>query len=277
MSRSSREKLCRFLTEAQGKPKKGLSQNFLVDKNIVKKIVATSQLTPGDWVLEIGAGFGALTEELISQGARIVALEKDPLFLPVLEELPLVFEIIDARKYSLNDLKNKGWEGKGRVIANLPYHITTPLLTKLFLEAPHLWTTLTVMVQDEVARRITAQPGSKDYGSLTLFLQFFAEVRYAFKVSPSCFFPKPQVYSAVIHMVVKKIFPLPEMLLVPFFALTRTAFQQRRKLLTNTLKNLYSKDEVSRALHELGLPEKARPEILSLHDYLTLFQFLHSL
>ncbi|ACZ32958.1 dimethyladenosine transferase [Chlamydia pneumoniae LPCoLN] len=271
MTRSSPAQLSRLLSEIQNKPKKSLSQNFLVDQNIVKKIVATSEVIPQDWVLEIGPGFGALTEELIAAGAQVIAIEKDPMFAPSLEELPIRLEIIDACKYPLDQLQEYKTLGKGRVVANLPYHITTPLLTKLFLEAPDFWKTVTVMVQDEVARRIVAQPGGKDYGSLTIFLQFFADIHYAFKVSASCFYPKPQVQSAVIHMKVKETLPLSDEEIPVFFTLTRTAFQQRRKVLANTLKGLYPKEQVEQALKELGLLLNVRPEVLSLNDYLALF------
>ncbi|WP_041468099.1 16S rRNA (adenine(1518)-N(6)/adenine(1519)-N(6))-dimethyltransferase RsmA [Chlamydia felis] len=274
MSRSSPDQLTRFLAQVHGHPKKGLSQNFLIDGNILRKILAVSCVEAGDWVLEIGPGFGALTEVLVNQGAHVVALEKDPMFEETLKQLPIDLEITDACKYPLSQLQEKGWQGKGRVVANLPYHITTPLLTKLFLEVPNQWKTITVMMQDEVARRITAQPGGKEYGSLTIFLQFFADVRYAFKVSSGCFFPKPQVSSAVVHMTVKDTFPLEESLHKKFFSLTRAAFGQRRKLLANALKNLYPKDLVFSALNQLNFSEKTRPETLSLDEYLKLFQLL---
>lgn len=274
MSRSSPEQLIRFLKDIRSYPKKGLSQNFLIDGNILKKILAVSSVQPGDWVLEIGPGYGALTEALVNQGAHVIALEKDKIFESTLQFLPINLKITDGCKYPLANLPKEGWEGKGRVIANLPYHITTPLLIKFFHEAPHLWKTITVMVQDEVARRITAQPGGKDYSSLTVFLNFFAEVSYAFKVSPGCFFPKPQVASAVVHMVVKDSFPLGDHDILAFFTLTRTAFGKRRKVLANTLKDLYPKDKVLAALQELHFSETTRPEALSLHDYLNLFHLL---
>ncbi|EPP34401.1 dimethyladenosine transferase [Chlamydia ibidis] len=275
MLRSSPEQLLRFLSEVHGRPKKSLSQNFLIDGNILRKIIQVSGVKEGDWVLEIGPGFGALTQQLVNEGANVIALEKDSMFADTLRELPIHLEITDACKYCLASLKDKGWSGQGRVVANLPYHITTPLLTKLFLEAPKQWKTITVMMQDEVARRLTSQPGNKDYGSLTVFLNFFANIQYAFKVSPSCFYPKPQVCSAVVHMQVKDRFPLDDSLLSSFFSLTRAAFNQRRKFLANTLKNLYDKEIVISALTNLGFSEKVRPEMLSLEDYLRLFHSLN--
>ena len=231
-------------------------------------------MQPEDWVLEVGPGYGALTEVLVNRGARVIALEKDSMFASTLRLLPINVHITDACKYPLASLPQEGYRGKGRIVANLPYHITTPLLVKFFTETPNLWKTVTVMVQDEVARRITAQPGGKEYSALTVFLNFFSDVRYAFKVSPSCFFPKPNVGSAVVHMVVKDTFPLKDQDHDAFFTLTRTAFGKRRKFLANALKDLYPKAKVLLALQELHFSDKTRPETLSLHDYIRLFHLL---
>ncbi|AGR99335.1 16S rRNA (adenine(1518)-N(6)/adenine(1519)-N(6))-dimethyltransferase RsmA [Chlamydia trachomatis] len=274
MARSSIEQLTSFLRSVNGRVKKALSQNFLVDGNILRKILTTAEVQPGDWVLEIGPGFGALSEVLLSQGANVIALEKDPMFEESLSQLPMDIEITDACEYPLTSLEDKGWKGKGRIVANLPYHITTPLLTKFFLECPYRWKTVTVMIQDEVARRITAKPGDKDYGSLTVFLSFFADVQYAFKVSPNCFYPKPSVHSAVVHMRVHEQFALADSEIEEFFTLTRAAFGQRRKLLANSLKNLYPKDKVFQVLEQLGFSEKTRPETIFLEEYLKIFHLL---
>lgn len=274
MARSSIEQLTSFLRSVNGRARKALSQNFLVDGNILRKILTTAEVQPGDWVLEIGPGFGALSEVLLSQGANVIALEKDPMFEESLSQLPMDIEITDACKYPLTSLEDKGWKGKGRIVANLPYHITTPLLTKFFLECPYRWKTVTVMIQDEVARRITAKPGDKDYGSLTVFLSFFADVQYAFKVSPNCFYPKPSVHSAVVHMRVHEQFALADSEIEEFFTLTRAAFGQRRKLLANSLKNLYPKDKVFQVLEQLGFSEKTRPETIFLEEYLKIFHLL---
>ncbi|MBQ8498242.1 16S rRNA (adenine(1518)-N(6)/adenine(1519)-N(6))-dimethyltransferase RsmA [Chlamydia sp.] len=274
MARSSIEQLTSFLKSVNGRAKKALSQNFLVDGNILKKILMTAEVQPGDWVLEVGPGFGALSEVLVSQGANVIALEKDPMFKESLSELPIDVEIVDACKYPLASLDDKGWRGRGRVVANLPYHVTTPLLTKFFLESPHRWKTVTVMIQDEVAQRITAKPGDKDYSSLTVFLRFFADVRYAFKVSPNCFYPKPSVHSAVVHMCVHDKFALPSPEREEFFTLTRAAFGQRRKLLANSLKDLYPKDKIFEVLEQLGFSEKTRPENISFEEYLKIFRLL---
>lgn len=235
-----------------------------------------SEVSSHDWVLEIGPGFGALTEGLVSTGARVCAVEKDPVFSETLQQLPITLKIADICKFSFDNLNQQEWFGKGRVIANLPYNITTPILIKLFSESSDRWKTITVMVQDEVARRMVASPGSKDFGALTLFLNFFADVEYAFKVSPNCFYPRPNVVSAVVHMRVKEILPLPKEQRNAFFTLTRTAFNQRRKVLTNSLKNLYSKDAILHAIHATNHTEMVRPEMMSLDDYLNFFQALTS-
>lgn len=271
--RCSLDKVTQFLREHHHRAKKSFSQNFLIDANILNKILQTSCVSSEDWVLEIGPGFGALTEGLTSVGARVFAVEKDPLFADTLKQLPITLEIADICKFSFDRFAH-AWEGKGRVIANLPYNITTPILIKLFSEVPERWKTVTIMVQDEVARRMTASPGGKDFGSLTIFLNFFAEIEYAFKVSPNCFYPKPSVVSAIVHMRVKDELPLLKSQRQAFFTLTRTAFNQRRKVLTNSLKILYPKEAILHAMRAVNLPEMVRPEVLSLNDYLSLFHEL---
>lgn len=275
--RCSLSAVLQFLHANHGRAKKSLSQNFLIDANILKKILCTSEVTKQDWVLEIGPGFGALTEGLVSIGARVLAVEKDPLFESTLRQLPISLEIGNFLKYPLSQLLHQAWPGRGKVIANLPYNITTPILIKLFSEAADRWSSITIMVQDEVARRMTALPGGKDYGALTLFLNFFANTEYAFPVSSNCFFPKPGVQSAIVHMRVKESFPLPLSQWDDFFTLTRTAFNQRRKVLTNALGSLYPKECLLQAIQELDKPDTVRPENLSLHDYLQLFQKLSQL
>lgn len=271
-SRSSLEFIRHFFSSNQVYPKKALSQNFLIDSNIVKKIIKTSKASEGDFVLEIGPGLGALTEGLILQGCKVLAVEKDCSFDATLRELPIQLCMMDILKFSIED----NIPAKGRVIANLPYNITTPILVKLLTEGFHKWRSITVMVQDEVARRMCAHPGGKEYGSLTIFLNFFTHVEYAFKVSSSCFYPRPSVESAVIHMEVKKVLPLKTALQESFFLMTRTAFQQRRKFLTNSLKEIYQKDLVLDTLVSMGLSDKTRPEELSLEQYMQLFSLLNA-
>ncbi len=246
-------------------PKKGLSQNFLVDKNVVKKIVQTANIQPGDSVLEIGPGPGALTKELLEAKANVFAIEKDPLFAKALHRLQtpdhrLTVYAKDALAMSFHQIPFQ------KVVANLPYHITTPLLEKLF-QTP--FQTLTLMVQKEVAIRLFAKSGTKDFGSISLFTQFHATPKSHFIVSPNCFYPKPSVDSAVIHLESRT---LPNVDEKPLFDLIHTAFQKRRKMLTTSLQALIPKDTIQEALSKLSLRLDARPEMLSLNEWISFLQ-----
>ncbi len=254
-----------FLTALGARPKKGLSQNFLVDHNIITKLLNYASVKKGDYVLEIGAGPGAITEILVKREADVVAVELDTAFAEALKRFPITIYAEDILVFSLDSL-----ERRAKVVANLPYHITAPILGRL-LPRRDLFSTLTLVVQEEVARRMVAQPKTSDYSSLTLFLQFYAEVDYAFRISRHCFYPAPKVDSAVVHLVLREPPPVhPD----PFFLFVRTAFQQRRKMLKNTLTSLYEKDLVETALKHAGINPKARPEELSLDAYLALFSYL---
>jgi 16S rRNA (adenine1518-N6/adenine1519-N6)-dimethyltransferase len=266
MKLSSPSHLMNFLDEEGARPQKKWSQNFLVDGNIVDKIVKTSKAEKGDLVLEIGPGPGALTQALLAQGCTVIAIEKDPLFAKALGRLGnslTVFEE-DILKFPIETfLKERLQLGqKARIISNLPYHITTPIAAR-FLPLHDLVSSLTFMVQKEVALRFTAQKGEKDYGSLALLTQFYSNASYAFTVSSSCFFPKPKVQSAVIQLELKQP-PLLQDQEKGFFKLTRSAFNQRRKMLRSSLKELCS-------LEVLKEFESMRPEELSLDDFLKLF------
>lgn len=268
--RSSPKRVSDFFKEIGRKPSKVLSQNFLVDGNVVRKIVATADVKSGDFVLEIGPGFGALTEALVSAGAHVFVVEKDPAFRAELETLPVTLFMEDIRKFSFDS-----FPGIGKVVANLPYHITSTILIDIFEKAFDKFTGITVMVQEEMARRMVASPTLGDYGSLSVFLAFHADLKIAFKVSSSCFFPKPSVNSAVVHMVVKRKLPLEGDEKANFFRLTRTSFQQRRKMLVNSLESLYDKERTKNALIEMGKSLFVRAENLSLEDFLSLYRLLN--
>lgn len=266
--------LIQYLREKGLQPKKGLSQNFLIDGNILKKIVQAADVQPGDRVLEIGPGPGALTQQLLLAGAELTAVEKDQGFAEALPDF--VGQEIDVRCQDIMDfdLDSLAGDSKIKVIANLPYHLTSPILAML-TPRNDLISTVTVMVQDEVARRFSAEPGGKDYSSFTVLLDFYCEYcRYAFKVGRKCFFPAPKVDSAVLHM---KLRPAPELSSEEdFFKMVRQGFQQRRKMLRKSLQGLYQAAEVEAALQEMGLPETARPEVLSLEQFLQLYKRLGS-
>lgn len=262
--------LIAFLNEHEARPKKSLSQNFLVDPNILKKIVQTAQIQPGDAVLEIGPGPGALTAALLNAGARVFAVEMDTLFASQLprfqtpDERLEVFEA-DFLKFDLLRLPPSL-----KVVANLPYHITAPILEKI-CEHSSRFTSLTLMVQKEVADRMAASSGSKQFGSLTVFLQFHAAVGRPFTVPPGCFYPRPKVDSAVIRLDFRKS---PDVDQAPFFSLVRQAFQQRRKMITTSIQKLYPIEIIRAALASFGANPLARPEDLSLPEWISLHQFL---
>ncbi len=279
MSLSSPSHLSHFLQEIGARPQKKLSQNFLIDGNIVRKILQAAQVEKGDLVLEIGPGPGSLTEELLKVGCRVVAIEKDPLFAKALNRLNngacdlKVFEH-DVLTFPLEEFLKKELSSgkKAKVISNLPYHITTPIITRL-LPLSSLISSLTLMVQKEVAQRIAAKNGTPDYSSLSLFTQFYANPSYSFTVSPSCFFPKPTVFSAVVHLSVKES-PLPQEKWPAFFRLTRRAFQTRRKMLRSSLKENYSPEALVKSFEASNILPTARPEELSLEQFLSLFHAL---
>lgn len=253
-----------FLKTIGVRPKRSLSQNFLVDSNVIEKIVSTAEVTPGDAILEIGPGPGALTAALLDKGARVYAVEMDSIFARELHRLQngqlTVFEA-DILTFPIEHLP------KGiKVVANLPYHITTPILEKIFDSS---FSSLTIMVQKEVADRMAASSGSKTFGSLSLFVQFYSQLHSYFQVPSTCFYPQPKVDSTVIRLDRK---PLPDVLPTVFFPLVHKAFQQRRKMITSTLP--FAKEQIRRILLSIGEREEARPENLSLEKWLALSRLL---
>lgn len=270
--------LMQFLGSLGISPKRALSQNFLIDGNILRKICKVADVQPGDLVLEIGPGPGSLTETLLKAGARVVAVEKDPLLAKALERLQTddlrltVFcaDILDFDfDVHLVPLLKQG--EKGKVIANLPYNVTTPILVKLVTLHP-LFSHLVVMVQEEVARRFTAVPGTPDYSSFTVFLNYHSKPKYAFGVGRNCFYPAPRVDSAI---VICALHSSPQDVNEErFFEMTRRAFEHRRKMLRSSLRELYAPEKVMHALENLGKSPQARPEELSLDEFIQLQKIL---
>lgn len=260
-----------FLSESNIKPKKSLSQNFLIDGNIVRKIIQTAKVEPGDIVLEIGPGPGSLTEALLQAQATVIAVEKDTVFAEKLKRFSslgnLQIHSEDFLKFPLDSLPS---EKKIKVIANLPYHITTPILAYLFSNS-HLFSSITVMVQKEVGQRMCAKPNTKEYGSLSLFLNFFSTPLYAFSVSHNSFFPKPKIDSAVIHLTINTPRNLDHK---AFFIIARKSFTMKRKMLTSSLKEFYSKDVIEKALIKLNLSPNARPSELSCENWIDFYNLL---
>lgn len=252
-----------FLAKLGVSPKKGLSQNFLIDRNIVAKIIEEARVERGDYILEIGPGPGALTEGLLKKGAEIVAVELDSLFARELKRLPITVYNEDILKFPFEKLTKRG-----KVVANLPYHITAPILTRL-VSRRDLFSTVTVMVQEEVARRLMAPPKTKDYGSLSIYLQFYSTIHYAFPVSRSCFYPAPHVDSAIVTLTLKEPPKLPNE--EDFFAFVRLAFEQRRKMLKKRLIPEFGVEQVVKAFDAIEIDPKVRPEELSLEKFISLF------
>ena len=262
---------------------KSLGQNFLIDENILEKIVSAAGVTENDCVLEIGAGAGVLSRKLAQTGANCVSVEIDKALIPILNESMAEFENFtlindDILKVDLQALAEKYFESKSfHVVANLPYYITTPVIMKLF-ESGLSVNSMTLMVQKEVALRMQAGPGNKDYGALSLAVQYYADTYIAANVPPNCFMPRPKVGSAVIRLDVrdKQAFDVKDEKLM--FELIRGAFNQRRKTLVNAVGNYagldYSKEEIAGALIKMNLSETIRGESLTLEQFAELANIL---
>jgi 16S rRNA (adenine1518-N6/adenine1519-N6)-dimethyltransferase len=261
-----------FLQSLGISPKKGLSQNFLIDGNIIRKIVAAAHVTPGDLVLEIGPGPGSLTQALLEAGAHVIAVEMDTILAQALERFQTPDQRLkvvcqDIMKFDLESLPK---DKKIKVVANLPYHVTTPIVASLVQN--QCFDSIVVMVQDEVARRFVGRPGTKQYGSFTVFLRFYSDPEYSFTVSRNCFYPVPNVDSAIVSLKLKEHPYVTDV--TKFFEMTRRAFQQRRKMLRSSLNEIYGQKNVMQALNNMGLDEKLRPEELSLEQFIQLFELL---
>lgn len=266
--------LLSFLERTGRRPNKQLSQNFLIDRNIVEKIIRIADLAPGDSVLEIGPGPGALTASLLEAGANVFAIEKDPILAHELGRLQTPDRRLTAICSDILDFDLSALRASAplKVVANLPYHITTPILEKL-LDSRGIFSAFTIMIQNEVAARIQAKSGSKEFSSLALFLQFHTQVAASFKVGGSCFYPRPQVDSKVLRL---DLCPPPLTDSVPFFAIVRRAFQQRRKMIRSSLQSLYPAASLQNALYRAGAKVDSRPEELSLDQWLRFYKLIET-
>ena len=251
---------------------KRLGQNFLVDAGVVRAIVDAADLSPADTVLEVGPGIGTLTQGLAESGARIVAVELDKKLPAVLAETLKGYDNVtvvpgDILKLDILRILNLGAGERFKVVANLPYYITTPILMAL-LEQHLPIERMVTMVQKEVAVRMTARPGSKDYGALSVAVQYHTDARIVMDVPPRAFMPAPEVTSAVIACRVREtpaVRPSDEKL---FFRLVRAAFGQRRKTLLNALTGAgLTKEQCRAGLTAAGIAESLRGEQLSLADF----------
>lgn len=255
---------------------KRYGQNFLIDGHVIRKIIQAAELTKADPVLEIGPGIGTLTQYLCEAAGDVTAVELDKNLLPVLQDTLQTYDNVRIRQgdFMKTDCRElmQGREPY-KIVANLPYYITTPVIMRIF-ESHLPVTSVTVMVQREVADRMRAVPGTKDYGALSLAVQFYAEPYLAANVPPNCFMPRPGVGSAVIRLTRREKHGVAVQDESCMFRIIRAAFNQRRKTLVNAVANSpeteYTKETVSAALDSLGLDPEIRGEKLSLEQYAAL-------
>ena len=262
---------------------KKYGQNFLIDTHILEKIIDAAEITKVDMVLEIGPGIGTLTQYLCEAAREVVAVEIDDNLIPVLEDTLSEYDNVtvlnqDILKVDIGRIAEEKNHGKPiKVVANLPYYITTPIIMGLF-ESHVPLESITVMVQKEVADRMQVGPGTKDYGALSLAVQYFSNPEVVCVVPPTCFIPQPKVASSVIRLTCHKN-PVVEVSDEAFmFKVIRASFNQRRKTLVNGLNNAptipVSKENIIKTIEELGYSPTIRGETLSLQEFATLSEAL---
>ena len=262
---------------------KRFGQNFLIDTHVLEKIISAAEITKEDFVLEIGPGIGTMTQYLAEAAGRVVAVEIDRNLIPILEETLSDYDNVtvineDVLKVDINELAVHYNGGKPiKVVANLPYYITTPIIMGLF-ESHVPVKSITVMVQKEVAQRMQAGPGTKDYGALSLAVQFYAEPYIVANVPPNCFMPRPGVGSAVIRLTLHENPPVTVKNEKLLFQIIRASFNQRRKTLQNGLNNSpgihASKEQIQAAIGQLGVSPSVRGEALTLGQFAVLADIL---
>ena len=255
---------------------KKFGQNFLIDSNVLESIIRGAEITKDDFVLEIGPGIGTMTQYLCEAARQVVAVEIDKMLIPILEDTLSEYDNVevinqDVLKVDIKSLAEEMNNGKPiKVVANLPYYITTPIIMGLFESGVPI-DCITIMVQKEVADRMQTGPGSKDYGALSLAVQYYATAKVILNVSATCFMPRPNVDSAVIKLTRHKeptVNVADEKLM---FKIIRASFNQRRKTLVNGLKNSpelsFSKEQIVKAIEKIGKPETIRGEALTLEEF----------
>jgi 16S rRNA (adenine1518-N6/adenine1519-N6)-dimethyltransferase len=273
---SNPQKTIEVLKKYQFNFQKKFGQNFLIDSHVLEKIIAAAEITKEDFVLEIGPGIGTLTQYLAEAAGHVTAVEIDDSLIPILADTLSAYDNVDVIHEDVLkvDLKALAWEknhGKPvKVVANLPYYITTPIIMGLFESGVPLHS-LTVMVQKEVAMRMQAGPGTKDYGALSLAVQYYAKPYLAANVPQNCFMPRPNVGSAVIRLTRYAEPPVQVKDEKLMFRLIRASFNQRRKTLQNGLNNSselnFDKETIQKALADVGLPLTVRGEALTLEEF----------
>ncbi|MBR1691322.1 MAG: 16S rRNA (adenine(1518)-N(6)/adenine(1519)-N(6))-dimethyltransferase RsmA [Lachnospiraceae bacterium] len=262
---------------------KKFGQNFLIDTHVLDKIIEASEITKDDCVLEIGPGIGTMTQYLAEHAGKVVAVEIDDHLIPILKDTLSSYDNVTIVHEDILkvDIGRIVWEQNGgepiKVVANLPYYITTPIIMGLF-ESHVPLRSITVMVQKEVAQRMQVGPGTKDYGALSLAVQYYAKPQIVANVPPNCFMPRPNVGSAVIRLLRHDEPPVQVRDEKLLFTLIRAAFNQRRKTLVNALTNAQTlsvtKEEVLQALKQMDVPATIRGEALTLEQFAQLSDLL---
>ena len=262
---------------------KKFGQNFLIDTHVLDKIIQAAHITKEDFVLEIGPGIGTMTQYLACAAREVTAVEIDRMLIPILEDTLSDYDNVsiindDILKVDIAALAREKNGGKPiKVVANLPYYITTPIIMGLFENQVPL-ESITVMVQKEVADRMQVGPGTKDYGALSLAVQYYADPYIVANVPPNCFMPRPAVGSAVIRLTRHAVPPVQVEDEKLMFRLIRASFNQRRKTLANGLRNApdldFSKEVIAEAIERLGRGASIRGEALNLHEFAELTNIL---
>ena len=262
---------------------KKFGQNFLIDTTVLDRIISSAEITKEDCVLEIGPGIGTMTQYLAERAGSVVAVEIDKALIPILEETLQDYDNVtvindDILKVDINRLVEEKNGGRPiKVVANLPYYITTPIIMGLFESRVPL-KSITIMVQKEVADRMQVGPGTKDYGALSLAVQYYAKPEIVANVPPNCFIPRPNVGGAVIRLTRYEEPPVQVKDEKKMFALIRASFNQRRKTLVNGLGNAglpgITKESASAALTQMGLSPTVRGEALTLEQFARLSDLL---
>lgn len=262
---------------------KKFGQNFLIDTHVLDKIISAAEITKDDLVVEIGPGIGTMTQYLACAAREVVAIEIDKMLIPILKDTLSEYDNVtiineDVLKVDLNKLAEEKNGGRPvKVVANLPYYITTPIIMGLFENHVPVHS-ITIMVQKEVADRMRVGPGTKDYGALSLAVQYYAKPYLVANVPQNCFMPRPKIGSAVIKLTAHETPPVTVRDERLMFQLIRASFNQRRKTLANGLNNSpelhYSKEQVAQAIEKLGLSPSVRGEALTLEQFARLADIL---
>ena len=265
---------------------KKYGQNFLIDTHVLDKIISAADISKEDVVIEIGPGIGVLSQRIAQKAHKLIAIEIDKNLMPILTKTLFDYENVvllneDVLKVDLEALIGKEAEGRRvKVVANLPYYITTPIIMDL-LERKLKLESITVMIQKEVAQRLIAKPGTKEYGAISLAVAYYTKAKIVANVPPNSFIPRPAVSSAVVRLKLHELKPFKPKDEKLMFNLIRASFNQRRKTLQNGLNNAaglsFTKEEIVEAISFAGLDERVRGETLSLEDFVVLSDCLSKL